>query len=132
MPGPIRAAIGDVSEAIIKPVVDEGARMVEAGVQSVTQSSKPIDPQEEAKKKAQDQIKLRNVQQFIQQYTQDQTRHAQQVEAERQKKVEASQAVAKTQEVQQIEKSQKNNSMSQALQNAKLQTEAKGGRGIGG
>jgi hypothetical protein len=132
MPGPIRAAIGDVSEAIIKPVVDEGARMVEAGVQSVIQSSKPIDPQEEAKKKAQDQIKLRNVQQFIQQYTQDQTRHAQQVEAERQKKVEASQAVAKTQEVQQIEKSQKNNSMSQALQNAKLQTEAKGGRGIGG
>jgi hypothetical protein len=130
MPGPIRAAIGDVSEAIIKPVVDEGARMVEAGVQSVIQSSKPIDPQEEAKKKAQDQIKLRNVQQFIQQYTQDQTRHAQQVEAERQKKVEASQAVAKTQEVQQIEKSQKNNSMSQALQNAKLQTEAK--RGIGG
>lgn len=124
-----------VSEAVVKPVVDEVGKMVEEGVQSVTGSQK-TDPQKKSDspdphKIAQDDaVKKKqawaNIQKFNQQYTQQ----AQQLQQQRMKEAQEKQQVEvqKNHEVRQFEfaKKQKEN---EALRRQQTRSERKGAGG---
>lgn len=123
--------LGAVAEAVVKPVVDEVGKALEIGVQSITGTGQmaTLDPQEEAKKKQEEEIKKRNIKVFLNQFQTDQTRFNQQKQAEEQKKLQ--QDEAKKQQVQQIKVfEQEKKEKSIVEQTGKGRAEIK--RGIGG
>ena len=71
MPNPIKQSVAnlpkDISEAVIKPVVDEAARMAEMGAQPFfgSSSSQQLDPQAEVKRKEEEAKKRNNILRFF-------------------------------------------------------------------
>jgi len=52
MAGPVRNVADSMGEAVVNPVKDEVGAAIEQGVQSVIGTQKPLDPGQEAKKRA--------------------------------------------------------------------------------
>ncbi len=129
---PIKTAVQNLGEAVVKPVIDEVGKMIETGVQSVTQTQTQVDPAGEVRRKAEEERKKRNINRFLEQYQSDSIRHQQQVQSARQKKIEESQKVAEGKQVEQFEVQEKQQSMTKAQVIAKTQTERKPGQGAGG
>lgn len=130
--GGIKQAVAEVSQAVVEPVKDEGAKMLEAGVSQITgKGQTPLDPQEEARKKEEEAKRRANVLQFIQKLKEDQQRFTQAKTAEEQKKAQQTQEEQQKKQVKQfevIEKQQKEQSMIEKT--GKGRAELK--KGIGG
>ncbi len=129
MPGPVRNVADSMGEAVVNPVKDEVGAAIEAGVQSVIGTQKPLDPQQEAKKKVDEGRKRQNIIRFLNQYNTDRQRFQIQKQQEEQRKLAQDQK--KQQEkmkVKQIQIVKKQNI--EAVKQAQTRTEAK--RGVGG
>ncbi len=126
----IGGAISGVAEAIGKPIVNEAKEFIKEAVGQSTGSNLKTDPQEEAKKKAEDEKKKRNIQAFLSQMAADQERlrlqKKQEEEAKKQQEAQAEQAkkVKKTEELQDSKQR-----LNVDLQNKQRSTERKTGTG---
>lgn len=119
-----------ITQSVIEPVKDEIGKMVETGVQSITGSGASQDPQEEAKKKVEDDKKKQNVLRFIQQMQADEQRLKQQRIEESQKTQVESQEKAEEKQVKQFN-IQKKAANTQVLEKQRSM-EAGKGKGVGG
>ena len=123
--------LGAVAEAVVNPVIDEVGKALEIGAQSITGTGQmaTLNPQEEAKRKQEEEIKKRNIKVFLNQFKTDQAGFNQQKQSDEQKKLQEQDA--KKQQVQQIkvfEKEKKEKSIVE--QTGKGRAEIK--KGIGG
>lgn len=144
--GGIRGAVSEIGEqvqqAVVKPVKDQVGQALEEGAQSVVDTPKPQQQaqqqnsqqkmqairQEESNIKQQDQVKIRNIHRFLNQFNTDSQRLGQLRQAEQQKKAQEEQEAVKKKEEKQLEE-QKKQAMHPALA-AKGKSEIK--RGVGG
>lgn len=119
-----------IQTAVIEPIKDELGKMVEAGIQSVTGGGASQDPQEDAKRQAEDAKKKQNVMRFIEQMKADEQRLKQQRIEENQKKQAEAQAEAEQNQVKQFDV-QKKQANTQVLEKQRSM-EAGKGKGVGG
>lgn len=131
MPNPIASVAQTFGEVVVTPTKDEVGQMIEQGVsQALGASSKPLDPEEEARKKAEDERKKKNIILFLQRYNQDRQNlvaQRQREELERQRKLQEEQE--KKTKVRQIEVLKKQRQQTVAVQQAQTRAERKGGVG---
>lgn len=129
--GSSKPNIGEIlSQNVVKPVADELGKMFEVGAQSITGSNSQ-DPQEEAKKKAEDAKRLQNVKNFLAQMQANEQRLRQQRAEEQQKKAQEEQIVAQTEQQKKVEINQKKQA-NQVVQEKQRAIESRPGKGIGG
>ena len=130
--GPGSKLAGFVAEAVIKPVQDEVGKALEVGVQSITgQGQQQLDPQEEANKKQEEELKKQRLRDFLRRYSEDQQRFQQtknQEQQAKQAKIQEEQQAKQVRQVEVIEKQKKQQSI--VDQTGKGRAEVK--KGIGG
>lgn len=118
----IKQGVADTGEAVGKSLVNEGGEVL----QDVAESfglAKPVDPEEEAKRKAEEQRQLQNQQQFLDQMAANENRSRQQKALEKQQQTQEEQDEAEKTQVHQLEVEEKQES--QAVLNAKRVVEVK-------
>src|SRR5947209_5583503 len=84
----ISGAISTLGEAIATPVKQEVKDVLSETIQSITGTTSHQDPQEEAKKKADEEKQKQNIRQFLAQVAADQQRVAQEKKQAEQAKVQ--------------------------------------------
>lgn len=146
MPGFIKSAFDSVGEAVGQPlmgaanqvvneIVDQGSQMVEAGMTSVVGSASPADPQndakrqaEEAKRHARDQQRINNILSFLKQLeADDKARLARQNQQKEQEKAVVKQEEVQKKQFEVAETQQKQQSL--AVRQQQTRSEVKGGLG---
>lgn len=103
----IRGAITGLGEAIATPVKQEVKDVFKETIQSITGSTSAQDPQEEAKRKAQEEVKKRNIQAFLNNLAQQEQALKAQRAKEAQEKAAARQTETQQKEAKKVEMMQK-------------------------
>ena len=121
-----RGAVQTANETLVKPVQDEVGKMVEEGVSSVLgNSAQKVDPQEEAKKQAEEQKRRRTLMQFFDQFKADKQALNQAQIIKQQAEQKTHQEETRKYQVQQFEVQEKQKSI--AVTQAQTSRERKGG-----
>lgn len=122
----VQGAIKTANEALVKPVQDEVGKMVEEGVQSVIGTPvQQLDPQAEAKKRAEEEKKRRHILQFFDRFRTDKQALDQAQIMKRQAEQTTHQEEAQKYQVKQFEISKRQESL--AVTQAQTNRERKGG-----
>lgn len=119
-----------ITQGIVTPIKDEIGKMVEVGVQSITGSTQNQDPQEEAKKKAEDQRKIANIRNFLQQMQVNEQKLRQSKMQEQQLKDQEQQEENQEKQVKKQQQEQKKQAVNQQTFEKQRSTEIR--RGVGG
>ena len=127
-------AMGEITQAVVKPVVAEAGQVIEVAGQSITGSNQ-TNPQDQKKlqeqnaKKLQDQVKAQKIRAWINNYAEEERKlKFKKVQVAQQKQQEEQVETQQTQ-VKKVEKVKKQNAMQEHIQRIKAKTEIKGGAG---
>lgn len=121
-----------ISEVVVNPVKDEAGKALEIGIQAVTgQGLQVQDPQEEARKKQEEELKKQRIRDFLRKYQED-AQHFQQTKIQEQQQKQATlQEERQAKQVkQQIEIQEQKKQQSIVEQTGKGRAEIK--KGVGG
>lgn len=130
--GAVKQNIGEISEAVVKPVTDEVGKAIEQGAQSVVGvNPKPVDPMVEQKKQEEELKRKQWAMQTIQRYKEIDEAQKKVRQEQKQKETQVKQEEEEKKKIKQYElMKKKQKPLPQAVSEAQRKTEIK--RGVGG
>lgn len=119
----------EISEAAVKPVIDEVGKAIEQGIQSVVGSQ--LTPQQLQEKQLEEQKKLAHARRVIEHYRRIEEAQRAVRTAKKQEEMQKKQEESQQKQAQEIKKEQKKQKLPEEVR-ARAMAEMKAGRGVGG